>query len=86
MEIVYRAEHVHRALATDPRVGPGEWDVCVTSTGRGVVVGQVASPAQRRAIDEVLAGLPEAAGFLNRTRLRVLGAPGPAEPIARGPA
>ncbi|MNL61930.1 hypothetical protein D3C87_1859090 [compost metagenome] len=84
MEKVYLASKVRTALATDERVGMTDLRVQFTPEGRGVVTGEVNSNVQRQAVSAVLAALPEAHDFLNRTHVRVVRAPDEAEVILPG--
>ncbi|MBO9541931.1 BON domain-containing protein [bacterium] len=84
MEKVYLVSKVRTALATDERVGTTDLRVQFTPEGRGVVTGEVNSDAQRQAVSAVLAALPEARDFLNRTHVRIVRAPDEAEVILPG--
>lgn len=81
MHRVYLITHIKQMLMTDPRVGTSDLEVNVPEDGRVVVTGEVSTEAQRGAINEVLANLPQGVHVLNRTHLRTMGPPGRAEAI-----
>lgn len=82
MERIYLANRVKTALLTDARVA-ADLRVQFTDRGRGVVTGEVNSAQQQQAVSEVLAEIPEAEEFLNRTHVRVIRPPHQPEPIVR---
>jgi osmotically-inducible protein OsmY len=80
----YVAEHIHQALASDPRVNEPELHVHVVA-GRAVITGDVPTDARKAAIDEVVRELHPDLGVDNQTSVIGTTAAGPSvERIEKG--
>ena len=62
----YVAEHIHQALASDPRVNEPELHVHVVA-GRAVITGDVPTDARKAAIDDVVGELHPDLAIDNQT-------------------